>query len=124
MPDDTVHHEKPRGFNVRLGVWLVLTIGLLVYLAFGNVAVVSYTYNAFLRRTFKEEGRETVMDIWSYQVSHLPSASMQLVVDTAFVASLVIMVVGVIYGVWLLLVRSARESDTMSSYRARRLNSQ
>lgn len=111
------------GFWLRVAVWGVLASGMIAFMFLGSVAMVSYTFNGFLGRTFRDVGEKSIIGIWRYQVSHLPSFSAQSVVDSVFVASLLIMVVGVLSGAWLLIVRGPEETDAPAAGRLRRFNS-
>lgn len=99
----------------RIAAWALMTGGWLAFLVLGSVSVISYTYNGFLGKTFKEVGDKSLLDIWRYQVGHLPEYFNQTLLETMFVASLVVLLIGGIYGAWLLVVRSPGESSRTGS---------
>lgn len=94
----------------QLLAWIVLIVGLLVWFAVGSVSTTSYSYNQFLEMTFRQVSETPLQDIWTYQAQHLPSADLQSVLDAAFVASILTVVVGVFVGSWLLLVRASDDA--------------
>lgn len=109
-------HGNARGkghglrYQLSLVVWLAAMTGLLLWFAVGQVATISYTYNPFLQRTFREVSDTPIQDVWTYQVRNLPDARLQILLDALFTVSVVVVVVGVVVGSWLLLVRSSRDA--------------
>lgn len=116
IPDDADDQEEDEGkqwFQAswgRLAAFGILILGSLVYLFVGSIPAISYSYNPFSGMTSRDVDGRSFVAIWSEQVRSLPTASMQWVVDGLFVASVAVVILGVIGGAWLLLVSSEREA--------------
>ena len=122
--DEDERSEQSPATGRRLVAFSVLMLGSLIYLLVGYVPVISYDYDPLLRQTSRIVNERSFFEIWAAQVQNLPTASLQWVVDGMFLISLVVVVAGVIYGAWMLLVSSERSfkddiSTRMHRYRAR-----
>ena len=95
--------ELGRARLVRAAVWTVGMLGLLGYLAFGQVSAIWYRYNAFLNRVYREEDSRGFVDIWRSWLEFLPGGSG---LTAMFIVSIVVALICVGWGTWLLLVSS------------------
>jgi len=91
--------ERP---SRQVVVWAVLSLGFLAVLAFGSVEARIWRFN----QLFFENRR--ILDVWSYQASHLPDVSAQRAVSVLYYASVAILIAGTVLGLRYLL----DEADT------------
>lgn len=94
-----------------LFAWLILVVGLLIWLGTGSVSTTSYTYNPFLNMTFRDVSETSIQEIWTYQTEHLPDVRMQQALDLLFILCIVVIIVCVVAGCWLLLVQTSDPSS-------------
>ncbi len=94
-----------------------MTLVLAVAMSVLSIATVSYSYSPFMQRTYREVGHHGFVTVWKAQVEDLSSISSQWLLDAAFVASVVVLLLAVVAGTWLLLVGSGDLASRDGRYR-------
>lgn len=100
-------HETPEDEDSRrvpmaaLGVWAMIVTGLLLAIAFVDLATVSYRYNTFTQRTSRLVDERGLVDIWNEQLGDLPGGAL---LEAVMIASLLLILAGAAWGAWMLLV--------------------
>lgn len=94
---DTNQDRQLTGSLVRLALWAALSLAFVAYLAFGNVSVRIWRSNNLLIE------RKSLRGVWEHAYDALPVVEHQWLLNSAFLGSLALFVVGVIVGARLLL---------------------
>lgn len=115
-PTDEQHAIPPyrdderANFPWARAVWMIATLAVLGYAAFGSVSARIWRFN----RLYFEDRR--VSDVWRYEGKNLPDVPAQDALTLLYYGSVVVLVVGVILGLWFLLDETGfRESPGHSS---------
>lgn len=90
-------HERS-AHRGRLVVFAVLSVAWLVFLAFGQVRA-----RFWIRNQFEVEFK-SIVGVWKVMLGELPGGAQQPLVQGAVLVSLAIIIVGVIAGLYLVLV--------------------
>ncbi len=99
-----------RRFRLLVAFWFIVVAGTAGYLLAGSMQAVSYRYNAFSQRTFRDVEYRRLVDTWSDQVDALPAVMVGRFVDEVFIAAIVITVIAFACATWLLLVSAPRSA--------------
>jgi hypothetical protein len=103
---DNAEATGSRMRQIRLAVWAAFAAGLLLFIAFGSVSAISYTYYSFSGRLVRNSPNRSLTDIWRDAVAAMPDFSAGWVPGAILVACLAITVLCVIAGAWMLLVQA------------------
>jgi hypothetical protein len=101
--------------QVDFVIWLVISAATLIYLLFLPIRI-QYWATDFFTNTVRELRRwEPVREIWTYQVHNLPTLGSELLVQIMFSLSMLVVVAGFIYALWLILMQSDLEEETQTT---------
>lgn len=93
--------------RVRMILWVVATIALFGYIAFGSVPAYTWRFGRL-----HQDARQ-VRGIWTVQASNLPDVSPQWAINGIFYGALVVFLLGVTLGLWYLLSSDDNEASTI-----------
>ncbi len=103
--ESTAHEERavPRRRFDRVIVWAVTSILISSYLAIGSISTKFWQLDAFQQAWVQRQASRRVLHVWTYQFNHLPKSTSETLLKIGFAGALLVVVVGVIAGIWLIL---------------------
>jgi hypothetical protein len=105
--DASARSEDSRGRGIV--VWSAVSLGFLALLGFGSLEARIWRFN----RLYFEDRK--VLDVWSYEGRNLPDIAAQGFFSVLYYAAVAVLVLGTIYGLWLLLDEAGTGSRKHSS---------
>lgn len=95
-----------------LFTWGAVSIVFLGVLGFGTIPAWRYHWDPIAYVLNVDRSRETFTHIWSYQIEHLPSLGSEFLVQVVFSLAVIAFLVGVVAGLWLLIVPAQNQETS------------
>ena len=98
--------EEQASFPWGRVVWGIVALGFVGYLVFGTVSARIWRFN----RLYFEDRR--ILEIWRYEVNNLPDVPTQGALTLLYYGSVVVLIGGVVLGLWYLLDETGFRDST------------